>query len=70
MTYKALFAYAAANQWHIRQGDVKTAFLNEEIIEKVYVEQPIGYEINKINQLTLSCRLNKVLYGLKQSARV
>jgi hypothetical protein len=65
MTYKILFAYAAANQWHIRQEDVKTAFLNKEITEKVYVEQPIGYKINKINQAILSCRLNKALYSLK-----
>jgi hypothetical protein len=47
MTYKALFAYAAANQWHIRQGNVKIAFLNGEITEEVYVEQPIGYKVNK-----------------------
>jgi hypothetical protein len=65
ITYKALFAFAAANQWHIRQGDVKTAFLNREIIEEVYVEQPIGYKINKTDQPTLSCRLNKTLYDLK-----
>jgi hypothetical protein len=70
MTYKTLFAFAAANQWHIRQGDVKIAFLNREITEKVYVEQPIGYKINKTDQPILFCRLNKILYGLKQSARV
>jgi hypothetical protein len=45
MIYKVLFAYAVANQWHIRQGDVKTAFLNGEITEEVYVEQLIGYEV-------------------------
>jgi hypothetical protein len=70
MTYKVLFAFAAANQWHIRQKDVKTAFLNEKITEEVYVEQPVGYEVNKMEQPTLSCRLNKALYGLKQNARV
>jgi hypothetical protein len=53
MTYKALFAFAAANQWYIRQRDVKTAFLNGEITEEVYVEQPIGYEVNKTDQPTL-----------------
>ena len=36
-------------------------------MEKVYVEQPIGYE--KKGQEHKVCRLKKALYGLKQAPR-
>ncbi len=66
MSYKAMYAIAAANDWEIEQMDVKTAFLYGKILEDVYVVQPTGFE-QGINQV---CKLNKALYGLKQSPRV
>ena len=51
-------------------GKRQNSFPNREITEKVYIEQPIDYKVNKTDQPTLSCRLNKALYGFKQSARV
>ena len=45
--------------------DVKTAFLNSQIIEDVYVEYPHGF--SKSGEV---CRLLKGLYGLKQSPRM
>lgn len=65
MTYKALFAMAARNDWEIEQMDVKTAFLYGALDDEVYVEMPTGFEQpNKV------CKLNKALYGLKQAPRV
>jgi hypothetical protein len=45
--------------------DVKTTFLNGEIEEEVYIEQPEGFVIN--NEKSHVYRLKKALYGLKQA---
>ena len=66
MSYKAIFALAAAMDWDVKQMDVKTAFLYGDVQEDIYVQQPDGF--NKDN--TKVCKLNKALYGLKQSPRV
>ena len=47
--------------------DVKTTFLNGEIEEEVYVEQPDGFIVN--GKESYVCRLKKALYGLKQAPR-
>lgn len=62
---RPLFALAAIHNWEIKQMDVKTAFLHRNIEEKVYVEQPHGYNDDN----TQVCSLKKALYGLKQSPR-
>ena len=69
MTYRLLFAFAVANGWYIRQGDIKTAFLNGDIEEEIYVIQPTGFEIMDENGKPFVCKLKKALYGLKQAAR-
>jgi len=66
MSYKALFAIAAALDLEIEQMDVKTAFLYGLIDEEIYVEQP--HELHDGTEKV--CRLNKALYGLKQSPRI
>jgi len=40
MSYKALFAIAAALDLEIEQMDVKTAFLYSNVQEDIFVEQP------------------------------
>eukprot|EP00253_Pinus_taeda_P013345 PITA_13345 len=47
--------------------DVKTAFLNGTINEKVYIEQPLGFEVK--DRKAYVCRLKKSLYGLKQAPK-
>jgi hypothetical protein len=47
--------------------DVKTTFLNGEIEEEVYIEQPEGFVI--YDEKSHVYRLKKALYGLKQTPR-
>ncbi len=51
----------------IHQMDVKTAFLNGELEEDIYMDQPQGFVQEGKEQLV--CKLKKSLYGLKQSPR-
>ena len=44
MSYKAIFALAAALDWELEQINVKIAFLYEDVKETIYVTQPIGFE--------------------------
>jgi hypothetical protein len=66
-TIRALISLAAQKMWKLYQLDVKSAFLNGELKEEVYVEQPQGFEIE--GQEEKVYRLKKALYGLKQAPR-
>ncbi|GKC94502.1 retrovirus-related pol polyprotein from transposon TNT 1-94, partial [Tanacetum coccineum] len=60
-------ANAAHKNMTIYQMDVKTAFLNGELHEEIYVSQPEGF-VDQDNP-TYVYRLKKALYGLKQAPR-
>jgi hypothetical protein len=62
---RTIIALAASMGWRLHQMHVKTAFLNGEIEEEVYIEQPEGFVIHE--QKSHVCRLKKALYGLKQA---
>ena len=49
------------------QRDVKSAFLNKELKEEVYVEQPQGFIIQGKEKKVY--KLRKAMYGLKQTPK-
>jgi len=61
---RVLFALASIHKLVIHQMSVKTAFLNGELKEKIYMNQPEGCETTENEHKV--CKLIKSLYGLKQ----
>jgi hypothetical protein len=59
---RIILTLAAINDWDLRHVDIKTAFLNGQLDEEIYMEKPsmLGKGF---------WRLRKGLYGLKQSGR-
>src|SRR5688572_28157620 len=58
---------SAQQGWHVHHMDVKSAFLNSDLKEEVYVHQPPGFAIPGKEGKVL--RLRKALYGLRQAPR-
>ncbi|KAI3500548.1 hypothetical protein L1887_36372 [Cichorium endivia] len=66
-TVRIVLSIAVMQKWPLHQLDVKNAFLNGCLTDKVFMEQPPGF-IDDQFPLHV-CRLNKALYGLKQAPR-
>ena len=64
---RLLLALAAHRGWSVHHMDVKSAFLNGDLQEEVYVVQPPGFIITGKEHKVL--RLHKALYGLRQAPR-
>jgi hypothetical protein len=61
---RMLLAYATHHGFKLYQMDVKSAFLNDQIKEEVYVEKSPGFKSEEYSNHIY--KLHKVLYGLTQ----
>ncbi|KAL7125418.1 hypothetical protein ABFS83_14G115900 [Erythranthe nasuta] len=64
---RILLAISAWYDYEIWQMDVKTAFLNGDIEEEIYMAQPEGFISSGDEQKV--CKLQRSIYGLKQASR-
>lgn len=64
---RCFLAVATLKKMEVLHIDVKNAFLNGELLDDVYMKQPLGFEVK--NKSKKVYKLKKSLYGLKQSAR-
>ena len=64
---RILLSIATFYDYEIWQMDVKTAFLNGNLEESIYMSQPEGFIEQDQEQKV--CKLKKSIYGLKQASR-
>jgi hypothetical protein len=64
---RLFLALVAQEGWKVHHMDVKSAFLNGDLKEVVYVVQPQAFV--KKGQERKVYKLNKALYGLRQAPR-
>eukprot|EP00963_Diacronema_lutheri_P001208 scaffold78_cov513-Pavlova_lutheri.AAC.1 len=63
-TLRLLWTLAAKRDWEVENIDIKTAFLNGDLDEEIYMDMPPGFQVDgKV------WKLKKTLYGLKQAPR-
>ena len=68
LTHIRLFIpLVATHGWDLHQLDIKNVFLHGDLAEEVYMGQPSGFVAQ--GGIGIVCRLQKSLYGLKQSPR-
>ena len=61
---RMVLAIATLKDLEVHQMDVKTTFLNEDLNEEIYMEQPEGFSAP--GQEMKVCRLVKSMYGLNK----
>ena len=66
-TIRVLLSLVANLDWPLHQFDVKNAFLHGDLKEEVYMDIPPGYTTSSSTKVV--CKLQRALYGLKQSPR-
>ena len=64
---RIIMAIIAHYDLELHQIDVKTAFLNGNLDEEVYMDQP--EELSVEGKEHMVCKLKKSIYGLKQASR-
>lgn len=67
-TVRLIIGMAASLCWELHHLDVKTAFLNGDLKEEVFVSQPEGFVVK--GKETKVYKLKKALYGLRQNAKL
>jgi len=64
---RLILDYVCLKKIKVYHMDVKLYFLNKELEEEVYIEQPKGFQLPEREDYV--CRLKKSRYGLKQAPR-
>ncbi|TYJ99632.1 gag/pol protein [Cucumis melo var. makuwa] len=64
---RILLSIVTFYDYEIWQMDVKTAFLNDNLEESIFMSQPEGFITQGQEQKV--CKLNRSIYGLKQASR-
>ena len=64
---RLILAIIARMDIELYQMDIKTTFLNGELNEEIYVNQPLGFELK--GQKRTVCKLKRSIYDLKQASR-
>jgi hypothetical protein len=64
---RIFLAFASYKSIKVYQMDVKSTFLNGNLEEEVFIEQPEGFQLTDNQDYV--CKLKKTLYGLKQAPR-
>lgn len=65
-SFKIFMALVTHYNLKLHQIGIKMTFLNGNLEEKIYINQPEGFE--KKEKKNLVCKLNKSIYRLKQAS--
>jgi Reverse transcriptase (RNA-dependent DNA polymerase) len=63
---RVLLSLAANLDWSLHQFNIKNAFLHSDLEKEIYMDIPPGYRCSEAGNV---CKLERTLYGLKQSLR-
>jgi len=66
-SFRIIMALVAHYDLELHQMDVKTAFLNGDLEEDVYMDQPVRFAEEGKEHMV--CKLKRSIYGLKQASR-
>ena len=67
-TIRVMLSLTANIDWSLHPFDLKNAFFHDDLKEKVYINIPPSYMATSESKIV--CKLQRALYGLKQSPRV
>ena len=63
---RIIMAIMAHFDLELHQMDVRTTFLNGDLVEDVYMSQSIGFE--EVGKEHMVCKLHTSIYDLKQAS--
>ena len=64
---RVIMATVAHFDLELHHMNVRTTFLNGNLVKHVYISQPFGFE--KVGKKYMVCKLHNSIYGLKQASR-
>ena len=67
-TLRLFLSLCAAENLHVFQTDVKAAFLQADLAEKIYLRAPPGYNYRTPQGEPEVLELSKAIYGIKQAS--